>query len=84
MAYETKTKPREGGVLEFLHAVEPARRRDQGLELLDLFTEETGAEAVMWGPSIVGFGAVHYEYASGHSGDMARVGFSPRKAALVL
>ena len=84
MAYEPKTKPREGGVLAFLDAVEPARRREQGLELLDIFAEETGAEPTMWGPSIVGFGGVHYEYATGHSGDMARVGFSPRKANLVL
>lgn len=84
MAYETKTKPTEVSVREFLNAVEPARRRAQGLELLDIFTEETGAEAVMWGPSIVGFGHLRYTYASGHSGEMGRVGFSPRKAALSL
>lgn len=34
----------------------------------------------MWGPSIIGYGSYHYEYASGHEGDMCRVGFSPRKA----
>jgi hypothetical protein len=44
----------------------------------------TGAPAVMWGPSIVGFGRYHYRYASGHQGEMCRVGFSPRKAKLVL
>ena len=38
----------------------------------------------MWGPAIVGFGHLRYTYASGHSGEMARVGFSPRKAALTL
>lgn len=36
----------------------------------------------MWGPSIVGFGSYHYRYASGHEGDMAVIGFSPRKAAM--
>ena len=36
------------------------------------------------GPSIVGFGSYHYRYASGHEGDMCRVGFSPRSANLVL
>jgi len=71
-------------VLEFLHKVEPARRRDQGLELLDIFCEETGAEPRMWGPSIVGFGHLRYTYPTGNSGEMSRVGFSPRKAALTL
>jgi hypothetical protein len=38
----------------------------------------------MWGPSIIGFGSLHYKYESGREGDMPLVGFSPRKAALVL
>ena len=33
--------------------------------------------------SIIGFGAYHYRYASGHEGDAPLVGFSPRKANLV-
>jgi hypothetical protein len=41
----------------------------------------TGEPAVMWGPSIIGFGQYHYEYASGHHGDACAAGFSPRKAA---
>ena len=44
----------------------------------------TGEPAVMWGPSIVGFGRYHYRYASGHEGDMCRIGFSPRSSNLVL
>ena len=38
----------------------------------------------MWGPSIIGFGSIHYKYESGREGDMPLVGFSPRKAASVL
>ena len=38
----------------------------------------------MWGPSIVGFGAYHYRYASGREGDTCRIGFSPRAKELVL
>jgi hypothetical protein len=38
----------------------------------------------MLGPSIIGFGSYHYRYDSGHEGDMARIGFSPRKANTVL
>lgn len=84
MANEPKTQPTDEPVLEFLHSVEPARRRAQGLELLAIFREETGAEPTMWGASIVGFGHERYTYATGHSGEMSRVGFSPRKAALTL
>lgn len=84
VAYELKTRPTDESVLAFLGAVEPARRRTQGLELLDIFSEETGAEPCMWGPTIVGFGRLRYTYATGHSGEMSRVGFSPRKAALSL
>ena len=36
------------------------------------------------GPSIIGFGTVHYVYESGREGDMPLIGFSPRKPAMVL
>ena len=49
-----------------------------------MFREVTGTEAVMWGPSIVGFGELHYVYESGREGDMPRVGFSPRSASNTL
>ena len=38
----------------------------------------------MWGTSIVGFGSYHYKYPSGHEGDAARIGFSPRKQNITL
>lgn len=84
MAEGSAMSHREGGVWEFLHAVEPARRREQGLALREIFDEVTGAEPAMWGPTIVGYGRLQYTYASGRSGEMPRVGFSPRKASLVL
>jgi hypothetical protein len=39
---------------------------------------------VMWGSSIIGFDSYHYKYESGREGDMAAVGFSPRKSNLVI
>lgn len=54
------------------------------MKLLDIFCQETGAEPRMWGPSIIGFGHLRYTYTTGHSGEMSRVGFSPRRAALTL
>ena len=81
---ELKTKPTDESVEGFLAGIEPERRRLEGLRLRDMMREITGEEPVMWGPSIVGFGLMHYTYASGREGDWMRVGFSPRKAALSL
>ena len=69
---------------EFLKGVEPDRRRKDAKAVLELIKRVTGEKAVMWGPSIVGFGEYHYKYDSGREGDFLMVGFSPRKANLVL
>ena len=69
---------------EFLKGVEPDRRRKDAKAVLELIKRVTGEKAVMWGPSIVGFGEYHYRYDSGREGDFLMVGFSPRKANLVL
>ena len=81
---ENKTKPTSVSAEEFLAALEHPRRRADGFELLDMMRRITGQEAVMWGPTIVGFGTYHYRYGTGREGDAAAVGFSPRKANLVL
>ena len=77
---EIKTKPTEVSVEEFLDRVEPASKREDGKVLDALFRKVTGKAPKMWGRTIVGYGQYHYKYASGHEGDMCRVGFSPRKA----
>jgi len=61
----------------------PVRRRDAET-LLALYGRITGQPPRMWGPSIIGFGAYHYVYASGRSGDAGAAGFSPRKAATTI
>jgi Domain of unknown function (DU1801) len=81
---ETKTKPTEVSVDSFLDSVEHPVRRSDGKALREMMERATGEPAVMWGPSIVGFGTYHYRYDSGHEGDSPRVGFSPRSANLVL
>ena len=67
---------------DFLAGVEPARRRADGETLLQFFSDLTGFEPVMWGPSIIGYGRYHYKYDSGREGDFLATGFSPRKASL--
>lgn len=79
-----KTQPTTLSVADFIAAVPHARRRQDAQQLLELFSNVTGWKAQMWGPSIVGFGAYHYTYESGRSGSMCAVGFSPRKANLVI
>jgi hypothetical protein len=82
MAYEAKTKPTEFSVADFIAAVEDPQRRADSETLCALFEELSGEPPVMWGPSIVGFGRYQYRYASGHEGEWARIGFSPRKGNL--
>jgi hypothetical protein len=73
-----------GSPREWIEGLPTARRVDDGLRLLEMFNDVTGAEPVMWGPSIVGYGHHHYVYDSGREGDTLRVGFSPRASALTL
>lgn len=81
---ETKTKPTPVSVEAFIDAVENPVRRDDAKVVCAMLERLTGQPPQMWGPSIIGFGSYHYTYDSGHEGDMCRLGFSPRKAELVL
>lgn len=76
-----KTMPTEVPVSAFLATLD-ARRSAEGARLVELFSAATGAEAVMWGPTMIGFGQYAYRYASGHEGVWPRAAFSPRKAKL--
>ena len=82
--YEQKTKETDSSVIEFIENVDSIKKREDAYRLLDIFTETTGFEAKMWGPSIIGFGSYHYKYESGHEGDAPLAGFSPRKAKISL
>jgi hypothetical protein len=77
---ETKTKPTNVAVEEFIAKVEDPQKRADSYVLIDMMRKITGEKPKMWGPSIVGFGSYHYKYASGHEGDSCIAAFSPRKA----
>ena len=79
-----KTKPTEISPADFIEAVPDATRREDAKTVCAMLERITGEPPRMWGPSIVGFGSYHYKYDSGHEGTMCRLGFSPRKAQLVL
>lgn len=82
--YELKTKENDNSVMAFIEEIENPKKREDAYKLLDIFSETTNEKAKMWGPSIIGFGAYHYKYKSGHEGDAPLVGFSPRKAKISL
>lgn len=76
------THPTNKSVSEFLAGVVPARRREDGTKLAEIFAEVTGAKATMWGPSIIGYGVYTSisEANPQRRGEWPKVGFSPRKA----
>lgn len=77
---ENKTKPTSASVDDFIAAIENSRRRADALTALAIYKEVTGLAPVMWGPSIIGFGTLGYEYKSGRKGQMPVAAYSPRKA----
>ncbi len=81
---EAKTVPTKASVRDFIAATPNETRRADAHTLLKVFTKATGWKAVMWGPSIIGFGRYAYTYDSGHSGEMLAVGFSPRSSNMAL
>jgi hypothetical protein len=76
---EPKTRPTDVPVADFIAAVDNPRRRADAEVMQALLSEMTGVAPVMWGPSIIGYGSY-----KGPTGDWPRIGFSPRKAQLVL
>ena len=76
---EPKTKPTDVPVASFIAAVDNPRRRADAEVIQALLTEVSGEAPVMWGPSIVGYGSYR-----GPTGNWPIIGFSPRKAQLVL
>ena len=81
---DLKTRPTDASVDAFIDALDSERRRDESRQLVAFMREATGAEPVMWGERIVGFGEAHMVYASGREIDWFEVGFSPRTRALSL
>lgn len=79
-----KTKKNETNVEDFINAVEHEAKRKDAIEILAMMKKISGEAPKMWGTSIIGFGDLHYKYASGREGEWFKIGFSPRKANLSL
>jgi len=81
---ENKTKKTTQSPAAFIAKVTNEQQRKDAKELVAMMREITGEPPKMWGPSIVGFGTLHYVYESGREGDICLTGFSPRKPNFVL
>lgn len=81
---ENKTVAGDASVEAFIAGVDDPRRREEAAQIDALMRRATGEGPRMWGPSIVGYGAYDYAYASGRSGTSMRAGFSPRKGQHVV
>ncbi|MBD3838063.1 DUF1801 domain-containing protein [Brevundimonas sp.] len=79
MAAEPKTRPTDASVPDFIAAVENPIRRADAEAICAMMGEATAEPPVLWGASIIGFGSYRSP-----TGDWPLVGFSPRKANLVL
>jgi hypothetical protein len=78
---EPKTRPTDTDVDDWLARLPAARRADCDT-LVALMRRATGADPVLWGTSIVGFGRCALPYADGSTQDWPLIGFSPRAREL--
>ena len=83
---EIKTQPTDASVHEFLENAPTPRRREEGLNLDAIFTDITGVDPVLWGPTMIGYGSYHYISPNNPRtrGNWPKTGFSPRKAKISL
>lgn len=80
----SKMIPHQVKVPDFLKTIDDEQKLKDTKELIKIMRKVSGKPPVMWGSSIIGFDSVHYKYESGREGDMGAIGFSPRKANLVI
>lgn len=81
---DRKTVPTADSVDAVVDAAADERRRADARAVLELMQEVTGAEPVVWGSSMIGFGRQPYTTADGKEHEWFAVGLAPRKAALTL
>ncbi len=78
-----KTGPTDQDVTAYLDTVKNPRRRAEGHALRELLERVTAQPAVMWGPSMVGFGSSPYTNTLG-TNEWFDLGFSPRATAMTI
>lgn len=70
--------------VDFINSLDTPRRVSHGYQLSEIFNRGTGVEPKIWGPTMIGYGEVHYTSCTDREGDWFCLGFSPRKAKISL
>ena len=65
-----KTQKTGVSVEDFINSVDHEGKRKDAFEILEMMKEVTGEDPKMWGAAIIGFGDLHYKYASGREGGL--------------
>lgn len=81
---ENKTRPTSLDPEAVIAALEDENCKRDALVLDRLMRKLTGADPVMWGAAMFGYGSYSYTYASGHSGTFFRTGFAVRSRELTV
>jgi len=81
---ELKTKRTGASVEAFLGKIGDESRRQDCEALVRMMKKASGADAKMWGSSIVAFGSRRLKYDSGRELDWFPIGFAARKQDLTL
>jgi hypothetical protein len=81
---EPKTRPTDADVDAFIDAVPSEQRRTEARTVDQMMRAATGEPPVLWGTSIIGYGSRPSVGSAGKTVDWPIIGFSPRKANLVL
>jgi len=81
---ESKTKPTDASVEDYIASRANEQQRTDCRELMVLLKKVTRQPPKMWGPSIVGYGSYRYTYESGRTGEAPLTGFAIRGRELVV
>ena len=76
---EIKTTVNNASVTAFLKKVDDEQKRKDSFEIIKIMQQVSKEKPKMWGPSIVGFGSLHYKYESGREGDSCHVSLASNK-----
>ena len=82
--YKLKTQETDSSVQAVLDLIDHPGKRADAMALVDIFSEATGFPPRVWGAKQIGFGQVHYQYPTGHQGDIYIAGFAVSKAKISL
>ena len=82
---EIETKQNSSSVEDFINSIKDEQKRIDSFAILEMMKKATGEAPKMWGSSIIGFGKKIYKSpATDREVEWFKIGFSPRKANLVL